>query len=267
MQVMVTPTLPDDGPPLTLMVTPSNNPHTGTVMINGGQTFDVRENTTIQLNAGDTQTERGSAGQLRLTVQVDGRNTVQSHGFSVSAIPENWTVLYYGRAALPEIGFFVLDGWISDSGDLSDLGEIAMSEQVEYPVRTGFFAGGVPHNSGYIYHNRTGGLYATDPLDPLNSFDLHSFGPAPGHALALHAGTLEAHQTSEFIDYRSGAHDIPIDNSGYILRTVIIPNGAGFIVLTTEEGAATSAHGIASNAGTALPSPIVQLVPTGAIIH
>jgi hypothetical protein len=79
---------------------------------------------------------------------------------------------------------------------------------------------------------------------------------APGRG----GGTLTVAQTHEFRDARTGASDIPIAHSGYLISVEVFPvifidphnmqqTRVEWTLRTSKSGASTTANGIASGAG------------------
>ena len=180
-----------------------------------------------------------------MTLRVRGQDTIQSNGFSVAAIPINYTDSFVSAVVGSRRGFVVQDGWASDSGAIADLSAVDISEQVQYGGGTGVFAGVSGSNSGYL---------------PATSFtqDTHSM---PASVVRSPGGTLAAQQTCEFRDARTGSVDIPMANSGYtITRTVFFDATARVWKITTSKvGAATTANGVSSQAGQTTPAAGITL--------
>lgn len=205
----------------------------GTVTINGAASVDLGASATVQLRGVD-QTAVGKAGNLRLVASQGGIRLAASASFSVSSIPENWSVTLVGPVTGTERGIDVNNNWVSDSGNVADLDQAERSEQVQYGVGTGCFAGVTGNNSGF--------RRADSP--PLVD---HHAAPV---ALLTGPGRILAEQTFIFNDFRSGATNIPARNSGYRLsREVTQPTPGNLQIVTTKTGTATSANGFASAAG------------------
>ena len=240
--ITVTPDLAGSGQAVTLAVT-GQNASTGTVTINGNDTQDLTSSSSVNLSGG-TQTAptagytAGNAGNLMLTVRVRGQDTAQSAGFSVAAIPVNWSIALPSNSLVTgsRRGIRVINSWKSDSGVLGDLGAVERSEVVEYLPGTGIFT--VPPgalNSGYI--DATLG----------SATDTHSVSTA----LLTGTGVQDANQAFEFRDQRTGAQDVPAPNSGYrIERNVFRDPITGALMITTSKmGMAVTALGISVTAG------------------
>ena len=106
---------------------------------------------------GTAQTSVGSGGNLKLTAKQGGAVLATSAGFSVSAIPRDYTDTFVSLVTGARRGFVVQDGWKSDSasGSITDLDGAEISEMVEYQLPgTGCFdAAGAGANSGYLAAN------------------------------------------------------------------------------------------------------------------
>ena len=238
-QVQIAPTL-GAGQNVTL-VRVGNSASNGDFSINGANTLTMTTTANVNLR-GTTQTAAtggaggGNAGNLLLGAEVRGTRVAQTPGFSVAAIPQDWTQSLVGPVTAPgTLGFIVQDGWSSDSGVLADLDAVDISESVDVTTATGPFSGLGGSTSGYL---------------PATSFtqDTHS---TPATVLAGPAGVRIAQQTSIFRDRRTGVNDIPMRNTGYtVTRTVFFESPTGIFRMTTEKvGAATTANGFASGAG------------------
>lgn len=205
----------------------------GTATINGSATVDLGASATVQLKGVD-QTDVGSAGNLTLVASQGGTRLAASAGFSVAAIPQNWSVTLNALVTGPERGIDVNNNWESDSGIVADLDKAQRSEQVQYGTGTGCFAGVTGNNSGY--------RAADSP--PLVD---HHAAPV---GLLTGVGTIVAEQTFIFKDDRTGAVDIPAKNSGFRLtRNVTVPSPGALAITTTKAGTSTTANGFASDAG------------------
>ena len=205
----------------------------GTATIDGAATKNLRVGATVNLRGG-TQTGVGNAGKLRLVASQGGVEIARSAPFSVSAVPQFYTDAFVNDLAGANRGVVVQDGWESDSGNVADLDQADISEQVEVTTATGCFAagGGLGNVSGYL---------------PANAFtqDSHSWGRA---ALTA-AGHRVAQQTCMFRDKRTGVADIPMRDSGYVLDRRNVPAGPGFRFFISKIGTATTANGVPSGAG------------------
>jgi hypothetical protein len=205
----------------------------GSATINGNATADLGASATVQLR-GVNQTDVGKAGNLKLVASQGATKLAASPGFSVSAIPQNWSVTLNARVTGPERGIDVNNNWESDSGNVADLDKAQRSEQVQYGVGTGCFAGVTGNNSGYRAANHP-------PL-----VDHHA---APV-GLLTSEGKILAEQTFIFKDDRTGAVDIPATKSGFRLTREVTAAADGTLsITTTKAGTATSANGFASAAG------------------
>ena len=127
-----------------------------------------------------------------------------------------------------------------------------LSELIAYPDHTGVFSNrAVSNNSDYLPGNvltkDTHSYSAQRIIDEMRSF----FGSKTGHD--------EADQVSEFIDKRTGARDIAMQNSGFIIYRNVYTNHGNLLIRTTKVGADTSAKGISSKAG-ACNASLLQVV-------
>lgn len=207
----------------------------GALTIDGAPTVDLAADKTVNLRGAD-QTDPGKAGNLRLVAKQGAQLYARSTGFSVSAIPQNFSVTFNSQVNTPTMrGLAVNNHWESDSRTVADLDQAERSEQVEYGVATGIWAGVVGgNNSGYL------------PADSPPLVDNHGTpvvrftGP----------GSRIAEQTFTFNDKRTGATNIPATRSGFRLTRTAVVNAAGMIEFTVDKrGADTTAHGYSSKAG------------------
>jgi outer membrane protein OmpA-like peptidoglycan-associated protein len=206
----------------------------GTATIDGAATLDVTGSTAVNLR-GVTQTDPGNAGNLRLVAEQGGTRLAASNLFTVSAIPQNFSITFNALITGARRGIRVNNHWQSDSGNVADLDEAERSEQVQYGAGSGIFAGVVGVNSGYL------------PADSPPTVDSHGVGAAALTGF----GAITANQTFIFRDHRTGASDIPVRNSGFQIERLCLPvPGTGVILFRTAKfGATTSANGFASAAG------------------
>jgi hypothetical protein len=218
-------------PPVELSVAGAGGGN-GTVTIDGSATKSMSASSDVNLKGVD-QTDSGKGGALRLVAKRGGSQLATSGGFSVSSIPQNYTDTFVRLVTGAKRGVVVQDGWESDSGVVADLNETEISEQVEVTAATGCFAGLGKINSGYL------------PGDKFSQ-DTHSSAVA---ALTT-PGNKVAQQTCMFKDKRAGATDIPMTKSGYtIVRDVRAKDAGGLTFHITKNGAATTANGVTSAAG------------------
>jgi hypothetical protein len=207
----------------------------GTATINGVATVDLGASATVQLKGVD-QTAPGKAGNIRLVASHGGTRLAASGGFSVSSIPQNFSVTFNSQILTPTMrGLAVNNHWESDSGSVSDLDEAERSEQVEYGAATGIWAGVVGgNNSGYLPANNP-------PLVDSHGTPLARFtGP----------GSRIAEQVFTFNDKRTGATDIAATKAGFRLTRTAVTNADGKIEFTVDKrGVATTANGFSSAAG------------------
>jgi hypothetical protein len=206
----------------------------GTATIDGAPTKTVTTAGEVNLR-GVVQTDAGKGGNLKLVAKQGSTVLDTTGGFSVSAIPQNYSDTFVSLVTGDKRGFVVQDGWESDSGVFGDLDQTEISEQVEVTSATGCFAGTGKKNSGYLPGN-------------VLSQDTHSSPVAP----MTQAGDRVATQTCMFKDKRSGSEDIAMTKSGYSLVRHVRPKGGtgpGFEFQMIKTGAKVTANGIASDAG------------------
>ncbi|MFL6211724.1 MAG: hypothetical protein ACJ74W_22950 [Pyrinomonadaceae bacterium] len=239
-QVTVLPDLGSSGQVVTL-ATLNTSATNGDFTIEGSATKDITKTITVKLK-GTVQTAAtsapggGNAGNLKLVAKVRGASAVQSAGFSVAAIPQNYTEALVGPVTRPGVyGLIVQDGWESDSGVINDLDQVDLSEQVQVDTEHGSLVGlGGGQNSSYL---------------PATQFttDTHSTGAAR----VTGVGDQRVSQTNIFRDRRTGVVDIPMTNSGYFIdRNAFIDAVTSVLrFMTSKIGAATTANGFASGAG------------------
>lgn len=243
-------------------VTVSDAPATFTVdnqsASNGKAKVNGRAKTVLDIGThiinikGKAQTSPGSAGNLKLVAKDDQSNIVaSSNGFSVAAIPENWSctlssVLDDATDPTSRVGFVVSDQWESDSGVVTDLNKAEISEVIEN-AGTGLFAGAVHRNSGYL---------------SAITFSSDTHSASPRSALTA-VGTLSQKQACKFKDLRTGVTDIPMTNSGYkIDHSLTATATAGKFSYKIEKyGAAVTALGVTTDAGAGNISPTPFIVP------
>jgi hypothetical protein len=209
----------------------------GTVMVDGAASEDIVASGTVQLR-GTAQTAPGSAGNLVLVARSSGQQLAASNAFSVAAIPQDMVLSSSTPLTGNTRGFVVTQTWSSDSGNLADLDQAAISEAVEYISSTGIFAGLGASNSGYLA--ASGGSLTDTHGTPVSALT----GP----------GTRVANQTEMFRDNRTGVTDISMRNSGFVINRVVTsqpqPSGSPTLQITTsKQGAAVTANGVASSAG------------------
>ena len=104
---------------------------------------------TVQLRGVD-QTVPGNAGNLRLAAHQGTTLMARSDPFSVSSIPQNWSVSFNRLRTGADRGIVVNDSWESDSGVVADLDETEISEEVQNDPGTGIFASITLSTSGFL---------------------------------------------------------------------------------------------------------------------
>lgn len=206
----------------------------------GNGTIDGRATRTLQRTAnvvlrGTTQTPAGKAGGLSLIASAGGAVVGRSNAFTICAIPTRVSVRFGGLITGTERGIKMTTSNNSDSGRVSDLDQVQMSEMVQYQGGTGCFAGITSgSNSGYLPANAS--PHGTD-----------SHGTPV--ALMTGAGYIEAVQGFKFKDARSGVADIGVANSGFMIKRTVIVAGTRTYLTTNKYGAGTTVSGITVAAG------------------
>lgn len=185
------------------------------------------------------QTQPGHAGRLRIYAwTVNNGLTPLTDGFSVAAIPQTMTESFYNGVYFdpdpnqPDnawAGFAVTLDWKSDSGQNKDLDKVSIAEVLRTFWHTGSF-------QNYGDDEPTGYSAAFDPtLRTIDTNAVLSEGlRAPGDLITA--------QTHMFKDERTGARDIPMANSGYIIEFICFIDTDGYWkITTTKVGADTNA--------------------------
>jgi hypothetical protein len=268
-QITIAPDLTGSGQSITLAKS-GNSSTNGDFTIDGNATEAILKTTTVNLS-GTTQTAPtgglggGNAGNLMLVAQVRGQNAVQSLGFSVAAIPMNFTdtspSVYVAKDST-NCGMQVLDGWASDSGVPGDLDQVQISELLQLEndaTLTGIFQQvNATDVSGY------------QPATGFVSTDTHSVSCS---LLAVPAvATMNDRQVSVFLDLRMGVIDIPMANSGFLISFALAPDGKGVGHLTVSKtGASETLNNVisgkvtlpvvTSGAGTTTPAVLSVTYP------
>lgn len=218
---------PPPASPITLSVLGSGG-NNGTVLINGATTFDLSSSAVVELK-GVTQTLPHNHLNLTLLARQGGAIVGQSSGFSVSAIPQNMSSPFKRLVTGDARGIVVDLNLESDSKEKADLDQVENSERIEFTGGTGIFAHSTPNTSCYL-----------SSITP--QIDTNAQGPLA----ALHGtGHLTAKQTFMFKDKRTGATDIPMTNSGFLINWDVKETGIifkDFHITTARQGAATNAH-------------------------
>jgi hypothetical protein len=241
--IQVTPDLTASGQAITLSIA-GQDPDHGTATLDGMAETTLSASGTVAIS-GSTQTAAtpglggGNAGNLHLVAQVRGAGTVQSDGFSIAAIPQNWSEVFGGPIRTRSyLGLFVIDSWQSDSGNPSDLSAVSLNEKVQ-----GVVTGGLKISQLGV------GTYF--PAYPEPGMDRHALARS---SVRSPGGRVLLSQTHVFHDQRTGALDIPVTNSGYLIEQIVSRGRGGSWVLTTiKEGSPATALGFPSGAGAGGP--------------
>lgn len=217
------------------------NTTNGQATIDGAATKVQNNSATLKLR-GTTQTTPGSSGNLQLVAKQNGTQLANSNSFSVSSIPQNFSVSFDSLINTgSRWGIRVNNDWESDSGNVLDLDEAKRSESVSYPTKTGVFSTVAlsAHNSGY------------NPGHNPPRLDSHTLGPVTTLKNMKGNGTIIANQVFILWDKRTGAKDIPVNNSGFQITKALTYNAATSTttLTTTKSGASVTANGNTSTAG------------------
>lgn len=192
----------------------------------------VEQNTTVQTAPGFADSL--TLGITRVALEPDpAKAGVRSQGFSVAAIPE------YDSSAFTSLitvganrGINVRHEHRSDSGVLDDLNRVDGAEVVQTVEATGVFVGVQSNPSSYLPMNV-----------PAN--DQHT---SPAVFLAQQ-GTRVVHQITVFRDARTGAGEVPMKRSGFIVNR---RTGNGQLLIQKYGARVTVAGGIPTAGGGAL---------------
>lgn len=216
------------------------NAGNGLVGIDGDNQKMIMASGTYELSLrGAKQTAPGSGGKLRLAAEQNGNRIAQSGGFSVSAIPETWSTKFKAPIDTPGkpnswVGISVTDAVFSDVGSHTYLDEVLISECVSHHPGKGFL-----NNSKKI----------TSKYQEVSSdmWDEHAYQPR------MHMNeesNMSQTQTAKFHDKRTGAIDIPVKDSGYLIEHNVskIAN-KHFLYTIKKTGADVTADSIKSDAG------------------
>ena len=220
--------------PITVRVT--GGAGAGTATVNGAASAQITASGPVTIGGG-TQTGVGKGAGLRVTAAQGGTTLASSSAFAVCAVPTDWTDTLVGPVTGAKRGIKVQDGWSSDgSGTIAELDATEISEQVQYVGGTGCFAGITSgSNSGYLPGNSLTQDTHSTPVSLLTS-----------------AGHISADQVSTFNEKRTGATNIAMANSGMrVSRDVRAKAGGGLEIETGKQGAAVTARGFSSAAGSA----------------
>jgi len=206
----------------------------GNATINGKATLMLKKSKVVKLK-GTTQTSPGNGGKLQLEARQGGNLLATSNHFSVSAIPENWGGTLASKISTGSMrGVIVNDKWKSDSGQVGDLSQVWISEEVERKSKTGVYK---PRNlrvSGY--------------LGPAVSFSRDTL--ADQTHFMTGKGKAVDHQTSIFWDKRTGSKDIGLKNSGYVITAEVGEKSPGkFWHRMFRKGGSATANGHPSQSG------------------
>jgi hypothetical protein len=206
----------------------------GNATLDGAATKTMNASGAVSLR-GTAQTAPGSAGTLSLVAKVGTDEIGRSNAFTICAIPTTVSVAFGGLITGSERGIKMTTSNDSDSGAVADLDQVQMSEMVKYQNGTGCFAGiNSGSNSGYLTANTTP-----------HGEDSHGTPVS----LLTGVGFIESVQGFKFKDARSGAADIGVAHSGFMITRTAEVVGAKTFLTTSKAGAATTVSGISVAAG------------------
>jgi hypothetical protein len=206
-----------------------------------------------------------NALRLHLVIRVGGsdrnHDTVKSKGFAVAAIPlimteEKLSDLNIREGGTTLIGLALRVSWESDSGQVADLGQVAIREVVESSPGTGLLAGRIGTEVGGYFvgtETRLGDEHGFPVSEILRQY----------RRTRVDSGDMLVLQAHEFLDFRMGLVDIPMANSGYLIERDIHVHGQEFFLLTRKIAAAVTANSISSAAGEIAnpPAESDQVIP------
>jgi hypothetical protein len=217
---------------------------TGEVLINGAHHVDLAASEILKLT-GQIQTKPHYADQLRLVAKQGPTQLASSAPFSVSAIPQNFSIsldqVIWGLndpndPKEKRAGVMTRLQWESDSNDNKDLNEVGWTENVE-TWGIGIWAN---------VKTSVQGDYRISAIN-LSYPDAHS----DRLKTLTGVGIYVAEQTFSFDDARSSSIGIPVTNSGFRITriaTTIVPH-VTLLYTVDIHGAASSANGVTSAAG------------------
>ena len=251
---------PDPAAPVTFTVEGQGSGN-GSVTIDGASARDISSpgKATLKLQGVDQTDDKKHAGHLHLTAQQGSSKLASSAGFSVSSIPQDMEVelIRSFKGDCPKVegkcrGIEVLYNWQADSQNKSLLDKAPTSERVEHHAK-GVLAGGVYQSSCYKGSTKR---YA----------DQHLVGPIES---LTKAGHDTVSQTFMFKDERTGAENIPMRKSGFLIEHIVQQKEKSktFEVITGKKGADATAKdsnpkcksgAIASKAGGGVVEPVSQ---------
>jgi len=210
----------------------------GKATIDGAATKTLAASGPVKVRGTD-QTAQGSAGKLKLVAKSGGHEVGSSNAFTVCAIPTTVTVSFASLITGDERGIEMTTSNNSDSGHVSDLDKVQMSEKVKYVNGQGAFDGITSgDNSSFLPANASP-----------HGVDHHGMPVS----LITGAGKLDSGQVFVFNDDRSGAAGVSVEHSGFnIHRQAISTTAHGATTLsitTTKTAVANTVDGSTAKAG------------------
>ncbi len=226
----------------------------GSALIDGNATHDVSATgkVTLKLQGVDQTDDSKHAGKLHLLAHQSGKLLASSSGFSVSSIPQDMEFEFKELVKGDFRGIRVLYNWQSDSQNKSDLDKAPQAERIEHHA-TGSLKGAFRVTSCYGKSTK-------------RDLDEHAIGPV---GTFKSAGHDVVSQTFMFRDDRTGAGNIPMRKSGFVIEHIVRQKekSAALEVATSKKGADTTAKDpnpdcksgpISSKAGGGSVNPVTQ---------
>jgi|GEM_PF-1710701 len=213
----------------------NNNGGNGDVTINGGTSVELNNGANTLAIKGTGQTDTGKANNLALIVTQGTAELASTPGFSVAAIPQNWSVQYVSDIIESgKRGIKVLNSWESDSSDLTDLDKVKRKEVIERLPATG---------------NQTNEFEGTPSewrrADTGSIRDLHTL---PSGLIQKGAGTKTTNQGFVFKDDRTNTTGVKATNSGFEIKKEVFET-PGQRVKFTKAGKTVVVNGVTYDGG------------------
>ena len=233
--------------PITVRVAGAPGPH-GDAQVNGGPTAMITGTTVLAVSGASQTTERSGGFHLALEAVHGGNVVARSAPFAVAAIMFDMHTSTAGVINdATGVSLLALMAKQSDgSAGIASLDWVEYQEHLLVVNESGGMAG-----AGL-------GLHGNLILASIDQEDKH--GTNIRHMQRPGAQTL--HQTHAFTDHRTGAHDIPVTNSGFSVVREVSPDAdrPGCLLFTIiKTGQAAIADGVASGAGSGVASASIPL--------
>ena len=219
---------PDVSAPVTLSIDGMGGGN-GSAIVGPYSKFAITGTETVNLKGAD-QTDPGKAGNLKLIARQRGSLLAESAGFSVSAIPQNVTMAFRNKVEAPDPDFRGVEFLVfleSDSTEVADLDQSEFSERIEVASR--------PEGSLAMFGIKSSCYLACKKIWP----DKNAV-PASVRG----EGKTLLKQTFMFWDKRTGAKNVPMTKSGFLIYFGVSSKAgtsSGFQVIVTKAGKTTDA--------------------------